>query len=279
MRVAIDVQTTLGQKSGFGHLVTQLVNHIEHLPDAPEFIKLAPDQTRDLSTPQRFAWDQFGLFTGALRGKADLLYQPCFSLPLLASILTPRMPLVCNINDIIPVLFPQNLPTASRAFFSRWMPLTWKTADQIICISESAKNDAVEHLQIDPAKITVVLLAASPQFKPQPTAAVETVRKKYGITQPYLLHVATLEPRKNIPFLVQAFGELTSKDDVSAQLVITGKKGWGYERMLELIAQYHLEDRVILTGYVPDDELPALFSGATAFCFPSLYEGFGLPPL
>jgi glycosyltransferase involved in cell wall biosynthesis len=137
----------------------------------------------------------------------------------------------------------------------------------------------VRILGIDPKLITVIYLAHDSSFRPvKSQLTISETLKRYHISQPYLLHVGTLNPRKNLQFLIQVFAEV-SKRQPPLSLVMTGKFGWYYEGLFSLVKSYGLEKKVIFTGYVADQERQALYSGAKIFTFPSLYEGFGLPPL
>ena len=277
MKVAIDIQTTLGQPTGFGFYVSNLVKALQKKSSADlELVPIKPDYTKDFSTPQRFIWDQFTYPRKARGQEVDLIHQPCFSAPLLH-----KGPVVVTIHDIISILFPQTIKFASRIFYSKWMPLSYRKALQIITISNSTKNDIVKVLGIDKDKITVIPLAVDEKFNDTVGATeVARVKAKYKLPKRYILHIGTLEPRKNLSFLIEAFSEVIRDrafDDL--RLVITGKKGWYFEGLFEKVRKLNLEEKVIFTGYFDEEDKPALYKGAIVFAFPSLYEGFGLPPL
>lgn len=276
MKIAIDVQTTLGQPTGFGFYVSNLTKALKKFSAGDEFKLIRPDAERDFSTPQRFYWDQFIYPAKARAVKVDLLHQPCFSAPLLF-----RGPIVITIHDIISILFPENIPFASRMFYSKWMPFTYHKANQIITISQSTKNDITRVLKIPQEKITVIPLAVDEKFEqPIKLEEVGRVRQKYGLPKEYILHIGTLEPRKNLKFLIDVFNDvIKSEKNVDLNLVITGKKGWYYEGLFERVRELGLEKKVIFTGYVDELDKPAIYKGAKIFAFPSVYEGFGLPPL
>lgn len=277
MKVAIDVQTTLGQPTGFGFYVSNLVKALQKRSDSDlELALVRPDNAKDFSTPQRFIWDQFTYPRKAREQGVDLIHQPCFSAPLLH-----KGPVVVTIHDIISILFPQTIKLASRVFYSKWMPLSYRKALQIITISNSTKNDIVKILGIDKNKITVIPLAVDEKFNDSVSAVeVERVKKKYKLPERYILHIGTLEPRKNLGFLIEAFSQVIRDSDFDdLRLVITGKKGWYFEGLFGKVKKLNLEKKVIFTGYFDEEDKPALYRGATVFAFPSLYEGFGLPPL
>lgn len=273
MRIAIDTQTILGQKSGFGFYVKNLVDSLKKVDPENEYVLIAPETEKDFSTPQRLIWDQFQFPKIARQKQVDILHQPCFSAPMFY-----RSKIVVTCHDIISVKFPQNLPLASRLFYSKWMTFSYKAADAVITDAEHTKNDIIEYLKMKPEKIFVIPLAVSSDFQPVMGDQVQRTAEKYGIKGKYFIHVGTLEPRKNLEFLVCAFA-LTVKAGIEENLVITGKKGWYFEGLFALVKKMKLEDRVIFSGYGADEDMPALYSGATAMTFPSIYEGFGFPPL
>jgi len=275
MKIAIDTQTTLGQKSGFGFYVKNLVESLQKVDTENEYFLIAPDSEKDLSTPQRLIWDQWTFPGKANSTRVDILHQPCFSAPLFY-----RGKIVITIHDLISHFFPKNIPQGSRFYFSKWMPLTYGKADKIIAISFNTKRDIMSLLKIPEEKIVVIHSAVGKEFHPiVDTGKIAAIKNKYNTGAKFILDVGTLEPRKNLPFLVRAFYEAIKTGQITHNLVLTGKKGWYYEDLFKLIQELHLEDRVILPGYVPDEDLPILYNAADLFCFPSLYEGFGFPPL
>lgn len=275
MKIAIDIQTTLGRKTGFGFYVSNLVNNLKKVDQKNEYVFIRPRDTQDFSTPQRLIWDQITFPKLARQAKVNLTHQPCFSTPIIHS-----GKVVVTIHDLISVFFGHNIPFWSRQFFGRWMPFTYRFADHLIAVSEHTKKDAIKVLKIPATKITVIHEAADAKYRHiQEKGVLEQVRKKYQLgLDPFILHVGTLEPRKNLLLLVRAFA-LAKEKIGPTKLVITGKKGWYYEGIFKLVNELKLQNEVIFTGYVEDDDIPPLYNAADLFAFPSLYEGFGLPPL
>lgn len=158
----------------------------------------------------------------------------------------------------------------------KWTPLSVKKAKKVITISEFSKNEIVKLYGTNPNKIEVVYPAFDKEIYHGkiPKTKVISVKKKYGITGSYLLYWGTLQPRKNITRLIDAFAKL---DKPQLKLVIAGKKGWLYDQILEQSNALGISNRVIFTGFAPNDDLPALIKGSRAFVLPSLYEGFGMP--
>jgi len=271
-RIAIDVQTTKAAKTGLGFYVANLTRELPRVAPEYNFQFIAPDRLGDLNMPRRLYWDQVG-FPWQARG-AELIHQPAFSTPLM----TGRSKVVVTVHDLISLIY-RDLPFWPTQYFCRWMPFTHRFADHMIADSEATKRDIIRFLGLPEEKITVVHLASDPNFKPvTDRAKIASVMKTYHIPGPYIVHIGTLNPRKNLEFLVRVFGRIAAKfPDVS--LVISGNKGWYYERIVVQAEKLGLANRVILTGYVAEADAPVLLGGAEAMTFPSLYEGFGLPPL
>lgn len=188
------------------------------------------------------------------------------------------LPTVLTVHDLIFERFPA-YHKRSNYVYLRWaMPLFCRRARAIIAISENTRQDIVDHYHVSPAKIAVIPEAAAPSFVPQPPEVVAQVRERYGLPERYALAVGTLEPRKNLARLVDACGPLFDEGLLDA-LVLVGARGWLYEGFFAHLAASPWRERIILPGYVREQDLPAIYSGASVTAQPSLYEGFGLPVL
>ena len=188
-----------------------------------------------------------------------------------------------TVYDLIPIMFPQFIPPHVTRLQQTTFAQT-KPGDQFICISHATKKDLCQIVGIAPERATVTHLAADPViFYPcTDELTLATIRTKYGIGNvSYILSLCTLEPRKNIDHVIRAFARLVRNGQVGeTKLVLTGTKGWDFNRIFsEIDSNPELHSRIVLTGYVPDEDLAPLYSGATVFVYMSLYEGFGLPPL
>jgi len=183
------------------------------------------------------------------------------------------------IYDLSFVLHPEHVARRNRQFLTRYVPLTIEKSEHIVTISENSKREIVEYYGTDPAKISIVSPAIDHSvFYPRPANEIAAVAGKYGITKPYILYTGTLEPRKNIRSILDAYEKLPEHVRASYSLVLAGGKGWLDESIKNRLDELkHLD--IITTGYVPDEDLPALYSGASVFVYPSLYEGYGMPPL
>lgn len=177
---------------------------------------------------------------------------------------------VTTVHDMTVYIFEQShLPKIVKNQ-KRRLELVKRDVDKIIADSKTTKDDLVKFLQIDEGKIKVIYLAPSADFKPQDDDKIAGTLTKYKIKKPYILSVATQEPRKNIQKLLDVFGQI-NKDRPEVNLVLSGKYGWG--------EGFHQPDNVIWTDYVSQEDLVNLYCGCRVFVYPSLYEGFGLPIL
>ncbi|HOX96070.1 MAG TPA: glycosyltransferase family 1 protein [Candidatus Woesebacteria bacterium] len=204
--------------------------------------------------------------------KIDVLFSPSHYTPLF----TP-------VNTVI-YLMDMSFERFGTEYFTnydinqlkKWTPLSVKKAKKILTISEFSKDEIVKLYGTDPNKVEVVYPAIDREIYHGkiPKTKVVSVKKKYGITGSYLLYWGTLQPRKNINRLIEAFSKL---DKPQLKLVICGKKGWLYDEILEQSKNLGISNRVVFTGFAPNEDLTALIKGSRAFVLPSLYEGFGMP--
>jgi glycosyltransferase involved in cell wall biosynthesis len=186
---------------------------------------------------------------------------------------------VVTIHDISFEHYPQFFSPRDRLILKTLVPLSARRAAHILTVSQHAKREIVERYGLSPDKITVTYEAAGEQFRPiADPASLQVVRAKYGIgDSPFALALGNLQPRKNIARLVEAFAQYRSP--LPTSLVVAGKAQWRESEVFRAVQRAGLAGRVIFPGYVDDADLPALYSAATVFVYPSLYEGFGLPPL
>ena len=187
---------------------------------------------------------------------------------------------ISTVHDLLFMRFPDSFTASVRDSLTGAVVDAVKRADYIITVSNAAKSDIIEMLGVPENRIRVIYEAPDQAFKPvDDTDILKSIRKKYGIDKDYLLFLGAGEPRKNLPFLMEAYGSLSQDIRQEYRLVIAGPARWGSEAIDAKIKECGIERDVILTGYIPDKEAAALYSGATAFIFPSLGEGFGLPVL
>jgi glycosyltransferase involved in cell wall biosynthesis len=204
-----------------------------------------------------------------MRHAPDVLFVPAHVLPLLR----PRRSVV-TIHDLGYLHFPEAHPTLQRWYLDLSTRWNARVAAHVIADSQATKDDLIKHYHTPAEKITVAYPGLDPQLKRIDDVAATLTR--YGFDGEYILTIGTLQPRKNLSRLIEAYGrsKLPSRD---VRLAIAGKKGWLYDDLSKRAKQIGLVDRVLFLGYVSDEDKAALLSGACAFVFPSLYEGFGFP--
>jgi glycosyltransferase involved in cell wall biosynthesis len=214
--------------------------------------------------------------------RADVFHSPYYSIPESVRTVT-SLKRFLTVYDLIPILHSQycgaGVEEGARKILDSVGP-----EDGFICISHATRDDLCNYKsEIDASRVFVTHLAASEFFyRCSDQESVSLVREKYGIPDaPYFLSLSTLEPRKNIDHSIRCFARLIEEQGLKdLYLVLTGMKGWKYEEIFETLSGCKsAKDRIILTGYVADEDLAALYSSALAFVYPSFYEGFGLPPL
>lgn len=186
---------------------------------------------------------------------------------------------VVSVMDLVPLVYPKTHNFITWVHHRIGLPIILNNVDQIIAISENTKKDILRFFNVSADKIKVIYIDHFDYYRPvKNKMQLEKIREKYGLNSRFILFVGTLEPRKNICRVIKAFVNVRKKFP-DLKLVITGKKGWKYNSILQLINQLKISDDVIFTGYIPETDLPALNSLAELLVYPSLYEGFGLSVL
>ncbi|MBI4137288.1 glycosyltransferase family 4 protein [Candidatus Roizmanbacteria bacterium] len=229
-------------------------------------------------------WSQAALpfYTMMDRPRPDVFFSPVHYAPRFITI-----PLVLGIMDLSFLFFPDMFRSSDLYKLKQWTMYSVKKAKRIIAISQSTKNDILSQYGISDDRVRVVYPGVMQQngvLAPKTSMQKkENILTKYRIRGNYILYVGTLQPRKNIVRLIEAF-HLVNKKNVQngkkgLQLVIVGKKGWLFDTIFAKAKDLGLADQVIFTGFVPDEELPVLYAHAQCFCLVSLYEGFGFPVL
>lgn len=188
---------------------------------------------------------------------------------------------IAVVHDMAYKAFPETVNEETKRWLNIIMERTCRRADMIVTVSEYSKKEIIKYLKINPQKIQVIPCGVDLERYTGTCEEKDIVqaRQTYKIPEEYFLYVGTLEPRKNIERLIEAYAQLVKCLEEAPALVIGGKKGWMYDQIFLLVKEYGIESRVFFTGYLDDAAVPLLMKGAVAFLFPSLYEGFGMPPL
>jgi glycosyltransferase involved in cell wall biosynthesis len=280
MKIAIDVTGSIYEGSGVATYYRNLIPGLQNLNSRHQFIPFGYSFRRrsDLKLaaktfplPPRLmeiVWNRIHKIpVETLIGPCDIVHTWDYIQPP-----TKKARIVTTIHDLTPLKFPNYHPKRTVSAYQHGLNWIKKEADAVITDSYTTKVDLIEEMQIESKKIHVVYLGVSPEFRQfhrslaeQGPSLIERVKKNYGITGEYLLSVGTHEPRKNLDRVIEAFSILK----LNKNLVIAGNYGWGKKPQNAKGVQ--------LIGYVAQEDLPALYAGASCFIYPSLYEGFGLP--
>ena len=292
MRICIDVSPAVHHRAGLGRYAQELTAALLAVDDENEYVafynrpaeaELGPplDRLPHLTTnlPTK-PWRMSALLAHLARFPRDRLF-PGIDLFHATDHLLPRFSRVKSVftlHDLVFRFYPEAHKPLNRWFLSLMMPRFLQAADAVIAVSECTKRDAVRLYGLEEVEIPVIYEGVNRGFRPALPAAIAVARQKYSLPDSFLLCVGTIEPRKNLTSLLEAYRALMGRG-VESRLVIVGKKGWLYEGFFRRLRELGLEDKVIFPGFVADEDLPALYSAADLFVLPSLYEGFGLPLL
>jgi glycosyltransferase involved in cell wall biosynthesis len=224
----------------------------------------------------RILWEQAALPLLARQSRLDLLHGAVNISPAIAP-----CPTVVTVHDLSFMRYPQAFPPMQRAYLHSQVRRSVAAARRVIAVSQATKQDVVDLFGAPPDRIDVVYNGVDASFCPAPAAEVEAFRRRAGLPERFILHLGTLEPRKNLVRLVQAFARVRAQDtgQPSVKLVLAGGKGWDYDAVFAEVSRQGLEQEVLFPGYVRDEELAWWYRAAALFVYPSLLEGFGLPVL
>ena len=296
MQITIDYTPAVHQRAGIGRYTRGLVGALARL-DIPHQVRLMilgrsgayhlPERLppnfslRWIPLSDRWAtilWYRLRLPLPVdwLAGRCDLFHGPSFTLP------PCRARCLVTVHDLSYLRYPQGAHPALLAWLTSAVSRSLRRAHHVLADSHNTRNDLIELLAVPPARITVVGAGVDARFRPvRDPHELNRVRTRYRLPERFILGVSTLEPRKNFTGLIAAFDRLVAEPLPGAplHLVIAGGKGWLYDAIFAAAAASPARERIHFVGFVSDDDLPALYSLAEVFAFPSHYEGFGIPVL
>ncbi|HYN86318.1 MAG TPA: glycosyltransferase family 1 protein [Pyrinomonadaceae bacterium] len=296
MLFGLDALPLTSPKTGVGHYTAELARALARCAPSDEFElaypstfpALAGGEGESNKLPENLKvarvavgalgrrWWSVGLPLHARRRGYDLFHGTNYDVPVWGGCAT-----VLTVHDLSTRLHPET-HEARRVFRSRWrLPLMARAATVIITPTESVRRELCQHMTVEPSKVFAVAEAPRRVFAPADETEAREVRRRLGVEGDFLLAVGTVEPRKNLLALVLAFEELVRRrgENLRLRLVIAGPRGWLNREFLARAEHWVVKDRITFTGYVSDEDLRALYTSCRAFVYPSLYEGFGLPPL
>ncbi|MSU80128.1 MAG: glycosyltransferase family 1 protein [Gemmataceae bacterium] len=312
MRVLFNQLSTIGARTGVGHCALELLKQLDCLPGASvtgfpferwlrwderikrlhQFLssmrngwkpsrRLLPmailgtlASTAYLSARRAYERWLDSIYREAFFGSAfDLYHEPNF-IPFASS-----LPTVTTLHDLSVLRFPQWHPQTRVAWFEEHFPRALQQSAHFIAVSQFTRREIIRHLHVPPSRVTYVPNAPRACFRPLPASAVAEMLRKHGLPEQYLLCVGTIEPRKNILRLMQAYCSLPESLRERWPLLLVGAWGWKFADEKSYYESEGRHHNIRHVGYVSDADVPLLYNGARALIYPSLYEGFGLPPL
>lgn len=284
LRIAVDATTWAPGRTGVGLYTERLLRAWQDLGTGDELV-LYSNRHRDeparsglpVRGPDfgvRAIWLQTAMPAQVLRMRPDAAFFPNYLAPLLPM---PGIPTVITVHDLAVFLYPETFTFKKRVLQRSALPWLARTAAAVLTPSESTRRDTIRILHARPERVVTTPLAAPADFATRPdAAAIARQRQALRLPERYILAVGTLEPRKNQVRLVRAFERVAARfPDV--QLVVAGGKGWRDDEILQVLGNTSVKDRIQSVGYVEPEALKVLYCEALALCYPSLYEGFGLP--
>ncbi|MHB1133604.1 MAG: glycosyltransferase family 4 protein [Chloroflexota bacterium] len=295
MRIAIDYTPAVHQGAGIGRYTRCLVQALAELDAENEYVLFYSYSGRKPEWPfaahpnfiekgvsvsdraLSIIWHRLGLPlpVNLVVGSVQVYHATDFALPPLR-----RSAGLVTVHDLSFILFPDHADSGLVSYLERAVPQSVRRARLVLADSENTRNDLVCLLDAKPERVEVLYAGVEARFQPVVDETVlESVRQRYGLNWPFILSLGTIERRKNLARLVQAYGRLRARRPLLPKLLIVGRRGWLYEDVFAAVEELGLQNEIIFPGYIADEDLPALYSLAQLFVYPSLYEGFGLPPL
>ena len=287
MRIAIDTRKL--HDFGIGTYIRNLVRQLARLDTQTEYVLLCQERDCELvaglgpnfravvdRSPNYSFREQLSIPSAVRRERVDVFHAPHYVLPVLTS-----CPSVVTIHDCIHLMFPQYLP--NRAAYGYARASIWSAArrsSRILTVSESSKRDILRFFDVPPEKITVIYNAIDDRFREEPSEdEMRRVEERYQLEGDFVLYAGNVKPHKNLERLIEAFHLVRQSGLDAVKLVVIGDEVSKYAELRRAVHRYNLHKYVRFLGYMPDKTLAVLYRLAAVFVFPSLYEGFGLPPL
>ena len=289
--ILLDVTSALKQSAGIGRYTRGLVDALaEHYPDAPITLVATRDTPsppahwpfplRRLPFSERQAvilWQRLRVPLPAdwLLPRATIFHSPDFVLPPLR-----RTAGIVTVHDLSFLVYPQHAVPGLEFYLRGAVPRAVRRARVVLADSENTRRDLIRFWDTPPEKVHVLYPGIAAHFRPvEDAAALERVRARYNLPDRFILSVSRLEPRKNFPGLIAAFNRFKEATGLPHYLVIAGGKGWLYDPIFQAADQSPYREHIHFPGFVADEDLPALYTLADVFAYPTFYEGFGFPPL
>jgi glycosyltransferase involved in cell wall biosynthesis len=289
MRVAIDARGINWYKgTGIGTYTDKLLRHLIKMDkdnyyhiywSGDNYEEFQHNNTQVLMASKKYHrfFEQNYFPENSKRDSIDIFHVPQNGIGLCENLECKK---IATMHDLIPYIMPETVGRGYLLKFLKDVPKVIELCDSIITVSEWSKQDILKFFPIDKDKVFVTPLAAEDIYKPiDKEKCREFLTKQYGIRTPFILYIGGFSPRKNVKALINAFSKVYKNLDADYSLVIVGATKDQGEYLSQFSSNLDLASRIIFTGFAPEEHLPILYNGCEAFVYPSLYEGFGLPPL
>ncbi|HPZ10225.1 MAG TPA: glycosyltransferase family 1 protein [Candidatus Eremiobacteraeota bacterium] len=293
MLVAIDARVIGFRRSGVGEYTHQLLKHFSYLDTEIEYVLFLNTSFKNNQFEELTSFFRTKYLSLSSEGKLFNFLKTHGELPVRLFQLRPSLfhspgpiapvfktaPTVLTIHDLSFLKFSDIFTGLQNSYYRAFVPRIARYADRIISVSRNTCQDVIDLLKISEDKIRIVYNGVDIKYFSRSSIKREDLSKKEESLEKYILFLGVLEPRKNICRLIRAYASLPAYLRNNYKLIIAGSEGWLYKDIYSLVRELSLSERVVFTGEVPDNELPALYRGASLFVYPSLMEGFGIPPL
>ncbi|MBU1446043.1 glycosyltransferase family 4 protein [Patescibacteria group bacterium] len=286
MKIGIDVREVIQEKAGKGYFTANLVLNILKLDKKNEYFLYTNQKLENFAefanvslkiiSNKGLKWHK-KVLKDAYKENLDVFFAPT-SYVIPAKHNPKKIKVITVVHDLVALLFPAKHNKKAVWVEKFFIKRAIKKSALICAVSKNTKKDLIKKLKCDEKKIHIIHNAASGIYKQIPTMELSEILENNDFPEHFILSAGTLEPRKNITSLIKAFAQITEKFP-KYKLLIVGKKGWYYDKIFKTVKTLALEEKVVFLGYVSDEDLVALYNLATIFVYPSLYEGFGIPPI
>jgi len=292
MRIGLNAQILTDGRTGVTRFAKNVIQLLPEIGTAHEFVifgnpldidikhrinaKLIPTSESINSSAKRIIWEQTVLPRLIKKNNIDLMYYPDHTSP----VFKIKAKVIISVHDVSTFAVPDTVGIARRIYKKTVIRRSVKLCDAIITGSEATKKEMAKYLPDSVRKIRVIPYGLEESFNPvKDKIVLSSIKEKYNLTTPFVLHVGTIEARKNIIRIVRVFAKGRRNHQWKHSLVLVGMPGYGFDKIEKSIVEEGVKDSVIITGHVDNNDLPGIYSLADALIYPSLYEGFGFPPL
>jgi len=292
MRIGIDALSLSRRRTGIGNYVCSLVQALTRLAPSHKYFLYSnreiepqlPERTIQKRVDPMFRWCPGSLWL--LTRAQSLIREDQLDVFWATGPLMPRgipagVRRVATVYDLVWLRYPETMAPHTLFVYKMWAEASIAKADLIVTISVSTRDELIATLGVPASKTFVIYPAASERYKPQDRMiAARYISAKFGVPSHYMAAAGTIEPRKNLEVLIRALGILKARGQLNCPLLVAGAQGWRNSSLFRLVAEVGLSEQEIrFLGYLPTEDMASFYAGAQVFLFPSLYEGFGIPPI